>query len=167
MATSLYLTATAATLADTEQLVQFFATLGERGPGTAGRDQVAVAVRQGFAENFESQAAGDSGAWAALAPSTIKDRIRRGFPGPRPILVRRGDYRSSFTLHEAPDHVAEFETRPGLWLWREGSGDYRVGWLESGTEKMPPRPVLELGRRAENRIEITLQQVLDHLGPAE
>jgi hypothetical protein len=38
----------------------------------------------------QAERATGQGRWQRLARSTIRDRMRKGFPGPRPILVRTG-----------------------------------------------------------------------------
>jgi hypothetical protein len=38
----------------------------------------------------QSERSTGGGRWQRLRPSTIRDRMRRGFPGARPILVRTG-----------------------------------------------------------------------------
>lgn len=49
------------------------------------------AVRAAHRANFREQTSGYGG-WAALAPSTLRDRRRRGYP-PGPILTRSGALR--------------------------------------------------------------------------
>lgn len=51
---------------------------------------------QKYAKRFETEMGRDEG-WAELAPSTVMDRIRKGYPGEHPILVRTGELKKSYT----------------------------------------------------------------------
>lgn len=66
--------------------------------------------------------------WSQLADSTTSDRVRKGYSADEPLL-RSGELRDSIG-HTVDDkaHV--------------GTNDPRMKWFESGTAKMPPRPVL-------------------------
>ena len=127
------------------ELATFLERLGNI-PPPASRKAVADTIRQGYMENFRSESAGGV-PWAPLAPSTIKDRIRRGYPGPRPKLVRTGDYRRSWT-QPGGDHVEEWHQGAGWWNVVVGSTDYRVPLHERGTGRMPARPVNRLSDKA-------------------
>lgn len=61
---------------------------------------VGGAVEGGLQEWFDTQ--GD-GSWAALRPSTVKDRTRKGYAG-HPDLVRTGELRAALTERGAPGH---------------------------------------------------------------
>lgn len=61
---------------------------------------VGGAVEEGLAEWFDTQG---EGSWAALRPSTIKDRARKGYAG-EPDLVRTGELRAALTERGAPGH---------------------------------------------------------------
>mgnify|MGYP006969396131 FL=1 len=113
-------------------------------PGPRQTRHIADAIRQQFAENFTRQGSG-AGQWARLAPSTIAQRRRLGFAGQRPILVRTGRYRASFTQRGAANHYETVQYRGGYTTIDVGSDDERGEWLERGTRRMPARPVTLLG----------------------
>lgn len=132
-------------------------------PRAADMRRVADAVRAGFAENFEREAAGDFGHWDPLAESTVEERIALGFPGERPILVRTGDYLRSWTDAGAPDHVEELTFEASGFRLDVGSADNRVEVLEEGNDFVPARPVSLLSQRAEQRIGDALDDLFDRL----
>jgi hypothetical protein len=130
--------------AELRELATFLERLGTM-PPPASRKAVADTVRQGYLENFRTESAAGV-PWAPLAPATIKDRIRRGYPGPRPKLVREGDYRRSWT-QPGGDNVEEWHQGEGWWNVVVGSTDYRVPFHELGTNRMPARKVNRLSRQ--------------------
>lgn len=135
-------------------LIAFVTTL--HNPPRRMTRNVGEAVREGFADNFADESSG-AGGWAQLAPSTVEDRIRQGFPGAHPILERTGDYRRSFVDEGDPDHIHRVRVLAMQgWEMEEGSNDPRVAWLEGGTTTIPPRPVTILTRGAERRVYETL-----------
>lgn len=126
-------------------------------------NKIAAVVREGHAENFANQRAGDGGAWAPLAPATQRDRARKGFAPARPILIRRGDYLQGFTKLGHPEHVEVVEkTATGLSIF-VGSRDFRVGALEEGTDNMPAREVLPLSAGAREKLGNTIVSIIDLL----
>ncbi|MGJ7529856.1 hypothetical protein [Variovorax sp. GB1P17] len=68
-------------------------------------------------------------AWANLAPATIDDRLRKGFTPDDP-LERTGGLRGSYS-HQATGDTAVV-----------GSPSEIALYMEQGTSKMPPRPVV-------------------------
>src|SRR5688572_3973536 len=90
---------------DIDNLARFFNTLGLR---IAGRDREEIedAVHDGFSLNFARQGSGD-GPWAALKPSTQKDRSRLGFNPARPILYRTGSLRDTFVEGAHSEHFSQ------------------------------------------------------------
>jgi len=62
--------------------------------------------------------------WPPLAPSTL---LKKGADTP---LLETGAYRESFTHSVISNEEAQV-----------GSNDPKADWFESGTSKMPPRPV--------------------------
>jgi HK97 gp10 family phage protein len=76
--------------------------------------------------------AGPFPAWAPLAESTVADRIAKGFTPDDPLL-RTGDLRDSI-VHEVEGMEATI-----------GSTDAVMEFMEFGTSKMPPRPVMGPG----------------------
>ena len=115
-------------------------------------------IRATFAANFASES-GDGQKWAALAPMTVREREKLGYPGEHPILVRSGDYRRSFIESEHPQHYSESEIAGGVWRVEEGSTDPRGDQLEYGDFRTPPRPVTRPGARGEGEIAAVLDQL--------
>lgn len=68
--------------------------------------------------------------WAPLAPTTVKDRIKRGFSGPHPMLVRDNFLRESFTSGGA-DHVQDIQPMEMTW----GSSLPKSLFLHTGTQE--------------------------------
>lgn len=68
--------------------------------------------------------------WAELEESTKAERVRRGY-SPNDPLLRSGELRDSYDKHVTDNQHAEV-----------GSNDPRAEWFETGTSRMPPRPVL-------------------------
>lgn len=132
-----------------------------RQPDAEVSEGLGEAVRQGFAENFAGERAGTGKAWNPLAPSTVRERLRLGFPGEHPILVRTGQYRESFLSRSAGDHLHRLQVAAGGWTLEEGSTDYRVPWLEGGTVTIPERPVTILSREAKDRLGDFLDDAFD------
>lgn len=143
---------TTAKFDDVEKLVKRIAT-----PSNTQRREVSDAIRAGFAANFASQGSA-RGAWATLAPATIRDRIRRGF-GASPIRVRTGKGRSGFVERGHPDHVENVSTISQGVLYEVGSSDQTVSLFhETGTSRMPARPVTPLSDEHEQRILRVIEQ---------
>lgn len=80
---------------------------------------------------YQRSDVGPFAAWAELAPSTKKDRVRRGFPENEPLL-RTGKLRDSIGHKVTGDGVAV------------GSDLDIALWQEMGTETIPPRPFLRV-----------------------
>ena len=68
--------------------------------------------------------------WAPLAPATVKDRQKKGYGGPHPMLVREGTLRESFREGGA-DHVQEIEPAEMTW----GSALPKSLYLHTGTQE--------------------------------
>lgn len=94
-------------------------------------EQAAQIVEKDAKERIGSyqDAAGPFGAWANLAPSTVDDRIRKGFTPDDPLL-RTGGLRKSYG-HVTDGAVAVV-----------GSSSLIALYMEQGTSKMPPRAVV-------------------------
>lgn len=118
-------------------------------------------IREGFAESFAGERAGTGKAWNPLAPSTVRERLRLGYGGAHPILVRSGAYRESFLSRGNGDHLHRLQVSAEGWTLEEGSTDYRVHWLEGGTATIPERPVTILSREAEERLGNFLDGAFD------
>jgi hypothetical protein len=50
-------------------------------------------------ERFKTEGKSAGQSWVALSPSTIKERIKLGFPGQHPILMRSGTLREGAAQH--------------------------------------------------------------------
>ena len=148
------------------RMLDWFDNLPLEGPGQANVDAIADSVQEGFAAAFQNEGSG-SGTWAALRPRTVKDRLRRGFPGEHPILVRTGLYRSRWIERGSVDHVQEFQPTQIGWFLRVGSQDYRAKWHEEGTARMPARPVRDLRDEDVDRIGRTIDWVMEQIVPKE
>ena len=127
-------------------------------PGPAQKRHVSDGIRREFQSNFTNQRSGN-GAWPALAPSTVLQRQRLGFPGRRPILVRTGGLRSSYVNAGSPDHESRVFRAGGFTVYEEGSSHENALYHERGTSRMPQRSVTILGSDSENR----LFQQLDYM----
>lgn len=129
-------------------------------PGQDAIRPIQETIRAGFAFNFAAER-GDDRPWAPLAPFTMRERRRLGFPPDHPILVRRGEYRASFTEEGHPAHVSEWSAAGGRWIVEEGSRDERADHLEFGTWRIPARPVTIIGRSGEDLLLTTLELMFD------
>lgn len=144
---------------------------GVENPGNAEKRKVAGAVTKGFQENFSKQRAGDGDEWDPLAGITQVERRKLGFAAESPILVRTGSYRASWVNPDDTDHVEVFERTGTGWLMDIGSQDLRVSILNDGGYTIikdkrvfvPPRPVVELSRSAQDGIGDALDFVVDQI----
>ena len=139
-----------------------FVSLAEElaNPGADAIRPIQDAIRATFAANFANER-GDDRSWAPLALRTIKERIRLGYGGAHPILIRSGEYRRSFVEADDPQHVSQSEIAGGKWRIEEGSSDKRAGTLEFGSDNVPPRPVTLPGRAGEERIADVIEYLFD------
>lgn len=118
------------------------------------RELVERAVRRGFENNFNEQ--GSWAPWTALAPYTVRDRIRHGFSGTEPILVRTGRFRRTWTNYFMG--VREFELTASGWELSIGSGIEMAIWHEEGTPNMPARPVAYLNESDLAHLDRTISE---------
>jgi len=130
-------------------LIEALLSLGR--PSVMVRREIGKEVRIGIATNFLAQRAGDGPKWTELRPYTIRERLRLGY-GASPMLYRTGKLFRSYTEEFDPDHSQRFRSTRTGWEMEFGSDDYRAGWHEGGTRRMPARPVLFLGHRAQDAI---------------
>lgn len=119
---------------------------------------VQEAIRASFAANFAAESAGAT-PWAPLAPRTVADRERLGYPGEHPILVRSGQYRRSFIDPADDEHYSRVTTEGGRTVIAEGTTDIRAGTLEFGSDRVPARPALIPGDAARQRIGAALDRL--------
>jgi phage gpG-like protein len=97
------------------------------------------------AERFDAEGYG----WAPLAPATLEDRARQGFP-PGPILHRTGELRDSLVN---PARAADMT--PDTLTW--GSDVEYAGYHQDGTPRMPQRKVIDI--RVEDRRALERQMI--------
>lgn len=115
-------------------------------------------VRGAASRNFGRGGSGH-GSWNPLAPRTVQERVRLGYGGTSPILIRTGAYAGSFT--GGNEHVEDSYRSGGVWTIAIGSDDYRATTHEFGRDQVPARPVLIFGEDVETDIEQALIQVFD------
>ncbi len=97
------------------------------------------------ARNFAAE--GRPKSWAALAPITIADRQRKGYPA-GPILVRSGRLKDSLTKPGAPGQVLRIGPRS----IRYGSSVKYYRYHQYGTRNMPARKMMLLQRQDGSQI---------------
>ena len=86
-------------------------------------------------ELIQSLQAGPDGVWTPLADATIEDRLRKGFPGARPILWRTGEGFRSLMDPKHPDGFEVIEKD----RYRRGTNRDYMAAHEDGTGNMPAR----------------------------
>ena len=105
--------------------------------------QIGEDLQADFAVNMVSeggQGFGGKGGWPQLAPSTVRDRERKGFEGAHPILWRKGVLGESLASKTAAGSI--FRVTPqGVSV---GTSLFYAGWHQTGTPKMPARPIVGL-----------------------
>jgi len=79
--------------------------------------------------------------WAPLAVATVKERVRLGYGGAHPILVREGTLESSLINSDDPRQILDIQESGGDRSVRIGSDDPRFGWHQEGTGHIPARPM--------------------------
>lgn len=114
-------------------------------------------VREAHRRVFESEGASGRGKWAPLAPATLRDRARLGFP-PGPIHVRTGALKAHVLA--APARVTRSGTGVELRIRPDdnvaGVPKYRA--LALGTSRIPARPMVALGPGDAARVTSTIQR---------
>ena len=122
------------------EIVGRFFSLGMASRSVApAMEQVGLMLQRDWEHQFEAEG-GYLGAkvgpkWAPLAASTVKDRIRKRFPGAHPILVREGGLEASIVRRGAAhnvfevgdDHVRVGTTHPIAPYQQYGTRGRRVG----------------------------------------
>ena len=76
--------------------------------------------------------------WAPLAPFTMMDRRRLGFPAEHPILFRTGSFKASFLAHGIVNHIS---LGGSSFMLRFGTNDPRFLKHQEGTMFVPTRPI--------------------------
>lgn len=105
--------------------------------GPIVRDHVIGEAYAVILDAFESEGIG-ADRWHELAAYTVYERLRLGFPGEHPILVRTGALRASLTDETS---LALEERRAGDCSATIGTSDPRFIWHQEGTPNMPARPM--------------------------
>lgn len=119
------------------------------------------AIRAGFAANFATEGAAGSGAWAPLAPRTLRDRARLGF-GPGPILTRTGALQAH--VLGAPARITsggggvELRIRPDKVV--DGVPKYDALAKGYAPNSLPGRPMVVLGPASANRVASAISRSL-------
>jgi len=121
-------------------------------------ERIAITVREGFAYNFLTEAAGGEEPWPQLAPRTQRERVALGYPPAHPILKRTRELYNSIVDPQHPLNYFWIEENAGR-LWMEfGSLDSRFELLHAGGFNsegfyVPPRPMTVLGRDSLAEVE--------------
>lgn len=92
-------------------------------------------------ETFQREGPG----WQFLAPRTVAEREKLGYPGEHPILVREGILKASLSEKDARGNIYEVERN----FMRVGSVLEVRGWNlamihQFGTDRIPARPIIGL-----------------------
>lgn len=136
-----------------EQLISEFVGVSERllNPDDAA-DGVRDYLNTYLSEQFESEG-GRSGGWAALAPSTIEQKARKGLD-PRilhaTLAMRRALTPAAFVVHSAD----ALEIRLGTWVPK-----YAM-YHQYGTKRMPRRPIIETSDKDRREIVKIVQKAI-------
>jgi hypothetical protein len=111
--------------------------------------------------------------WRALRPSTVKQRIRQGFPGPQPILRRIGEVKRALREGEPGNQLRMIAK--GVRTGYGGNSPHSrypgqkrsspsiaqiAEWHNTGTARMPKRQIIVPPNRP------TLQSMIHPLGVA-
>jgi hypothetical protein len=87
-----------------------------------------------IAKQAKAQLGHEHEMWPPLAPSTLKDKEKHGWPSPSPLL-RTGAMRDSIEWSARATHHGGAEAVVG-------SNDPKALWHELGTSRIPPRSFL-------------------------
>jgi phage gpG-like protein len=100
--------------------------------------EIADDLQADFTLNMATEGALFGGGWAPLAPSTIADRVRKGY-GAGPILYRTGALANSLS---GDNSGAIKEVTPASVT--VGTAVPYAGYHQTGTKKMPMRRIIGL-----------------------
>lgn len=131
-------------------------------PGNAQKRAIGDGIRQQFQANFSGRRSGN-GPWASLAPSTVLDRVRKGYPGNQPILVRSGGLRDSYVNAGNPDHHSAVFSSGGYTVFEEGTNHRVAIFHERGGGRLPQRSVTLLGDQQEDRLFSIVEYVIGQI----
>lgn len=93
-------------------------------------------IAENLAEQFATEGAHLTGAWAPLSPAYLAQKLADGFPATK--LLRTGAMASSFTSR--PMAIEEYGARTA----RFGSDDAKAQFHQAGTSKMPQRQIINV-----------------------
>lgn len=133
-------------------------------------EKIAEAGRLGIAWNFAHESGGGE-PWPHLAPMTVEQRRSLGFAGEHPILQRAGSLKESLVDRSHPLNITEISRHGYHDHWERiyielGSADERFpilhagGWIDP-LHYVPPRPMTVLGDEAIQRLDATIQYVIE------
>lgn len=139
--------------ADVEEMVvtwgAFFSSLTHPTPYISQR--IGDAVRFAIDTSFRTES-NRFGPWWPLAPFTVEERLRQGFPGEHPILQRTRRLRSSYTNPSHPEHYEEFRDTVDGWEGEWGSMTPYASVHVLGDYFIPDRSALHLPDSMEDYI---------------
>lgn len=128
------------------------AVLTHIGEGVADVEPAVEEIHRLFMAIEKARFDAEGPGWAALAPSTLAEKRRKGLS--EKILEATGAMRKSFTEADAAGHVFKVAATPDLTTVVMGS-DYRsdtqtgrwagtalAAFHQDGTDRMPARPVI-------------------------
>ena len=117
-------------------------------PPARHRTELTRAIRGAFINNFANE--GVDRKWPSLAPTTIRDRVRKGF-GSGPILVRTGKYKQSFT--DMGKGYSRYTRTATGWELNVGSTHQHSEIHEFGYGRIPARPAAMASIRDQSTID--------------
>lgn len=144
----------------TQQLSRKILTAGVKiADLTPAWEQIAEDLRQDFREQFTTEGAyiAKKMAWAPLRPSTVKDRISKGFFGEHPILYRTGRLMRSFSDKNAPGNIT-YITPTELAV---GSNYWTAAWMHFGTRRVVARPIVGLSWKRRSGVVDRIRAFVD------
>ena len=144
----------------TQQLTRKIQTFGTKiSDLTPAWERIAEDFRQDFREQFSTEGAfiAKKMAWAPLRPSTVRDRISKGYFGEHPILYRTGRLMRSFTDKNSPGNIT-YITPTELSI---GSNYWTAAWMHFGTPKVVSRPIAGLSWKRRSGIVDRIREFVD------
>lgn len=114
-------------------------------------------IREAHRAVFETEGAAGRGSWPALAPATLRDRARKGFP-PGPIHVRTGALKAH--VLSAPAKITRRGTTVELRIRPDDNvgGVPKYGALARGTSRIPARPMVAIGPAQAVKVTSSIQR---------
>lgn len=113
--------------------------------GIAQRSSRPRPLLDAYADSLERKAktafSREGPGWKPLAPSTNRDRVKKGYPPAHPILERKGDLKASATV-KGRSHIRRYVA--GTKGIEVGSRDAKAAFHQYGTRRMPARPFFRI-----------------------